>query len=69
MAALKILELSLRLSDIFPKGKVCVKTLLVFSNKVWLKLPKVLRRVRLSLANWEQWKSHVSFCAILNDLS
>ena len=32
--ALRILELSLRLSDIFPKSKICVKALLVFSNKL-----------------------------------
>ena len=32
--ALKILELTLGLSDIFQKSKVYVKTLLVFSNKL-----------------------------------
>ena len=31
IVALTILELQLGLSDIFPKSKVCVKTLLVFS--------------------------------------
>ena len=60
IVALRILELSLGLSDVFPKSKVCVKTLLVFSNKLQLKLPKVLRRVRLSLANWGQWRRKCS---------
>ena len=55
IAALRILELSLGLSYVFLKSKVCVKILLVFSNKMQLKLPKVLRRVRLSLTNWGQW--------------
>ena len=60
IAALRILELSLGLSEVFPKSKVCVKTLLVFSNKLQLKLPKVLRRVRLSLTNWGQWRRKCS---------
>ena len=34
IAAFRMLELSLELSDIFPKSKVCVKMLLVFSNKL-----------------------------------
>ena len=52
MVARRILELSLELSDAFPKSKVCVKALQVFSNKLQLKLPKILRRVRISLTNW-----------------
>ena len=55
-----MLELSFGLSDVFPKSKVCVKTLLVFSNKMQLKLPEVLRRMRLSLTNWEQWRRKCS---------
>ena len=43
------MELSLRLSGIFPKCKVCVKTLL--SNKL---------RVRFSLTNWGQWRRKCS---------
>ena len=57
---LRILELSFGLSDIFPKSKVCVKTLLIFSNILKLKLPNILRRVRLSLTHWEQWKRKCS---------
>ena len=60
IVALRILELSLGLSDVFPKSKVCVKTLLVFSNKLQLKLTKVLSRVRLSLTNWGQWRRKCS---------
>ena len=60
IVALIILELLLGLSDIFPKSKVYVKTLLVFSKKLWLKLPKVRRRVRLSLKNWGQWRRKCS---------
>ena len=56
IAALRILELSVGLSEVFPKSKVCLKTLLVFSNKMQLKLFKLLRRVRLSLPNWGQWR-------------
>ena len=47
------MELSLGISDVFPKSKVCVKTLLALSNKLQLKLPKVLRRVSLSFAIWD----------------
>ena len=36
--ALRVLKLFLGLSEVFPKSKVCVKTLLVFSNKLYLKL-------------------------------
>ena len=43
IVALRIMELSLELSDIFLKSKVCVKTLMVFSNKLQLKLFKELR--------------------------
>ena len=34
VVAFRIAKLSLELSDIFPRCKVCVKTLLVFSNKL-----------------------------------
>ena len=60
IVARRILELPLRLSDVFPKSKICVKTLVVFSNKLQLELPKVLRRVRLSLSNWGQWRRKCS---------
>ena len=60
VVTLRILELSLGLNGVFPKNKVCVKTLLVFSNKLQLKSPKVLRRVRLLLTNWGQWKRKYS---------
>ena len=33
IVVLRVLELSLGLSDIFPKSKICVKMLLVFFNK------------------------------------
>ena len=59
IAALRVLELSLGLRDVFPKSKVYVKTLLVFTNKLQLKLPKVLRRLRLSLANWDSGGENV----------
>ena len=54
------MELSLGLSYVFPKSKICIKTLLVFSNKLQLKLPKVLRTVLLSLTNWGQWRRKCS---------
>ena len=49
VVASRILELPLELSDKFPKRKVFVKMLLIFSNKLWLKLLNVLKRVRLFL--------------------
>ena len=49
IVALRILESSLGLSDIFPKSNVCAKTLIVFSNKLQLQLPKEIKRVHLSL--------------------
>ena len=52
--------MSLGLSDVIPKSKFCVKTLLVFCNKLQLKLPKVLRRVHLSLTNSGQWRRKCS---------
>ena len=55
VVALRILELLLGLSDVFPKFKVCVRTLLVFSNKLQLRLLKVIRRIKFSLTNWGQW--------------
>ena len=48
------MELSLGLSDGFPKSRFFIKTLLVLSNTLQLELPKVLRRVHLS--NWGQWR-------------
>ena len=42
------------------KKQTCIKTLLVFSSKLSLKLPQVLRRVRLSLTNWGQWRRKIS---------
>ena len=59
-----MLELSLGLSNVFPKSKVFVKvfvkTLPVFSSKLQLKLSKVLRRVHLSLKNSGQWRRKCS---------
>ena len=65
IVALTILELQLGLSDIFPKSKVCVKTLLVFSYNLQLKLPKALRRVRLSLTNCRQQRRKCSMEIVL----
>ena len=65
IVALTILELQLGLSDIFPKSKVCVKTLLVFSYNLQLKLPKALRRVRLSLTNCLQQRRKCSMEIVL----
>ena len=65
IVVLRVLELSLGLSDIFSKCKVCIKTLLVFSNKLQLKLPKVLRRVHLSLTIRGQWRRK---CSVFQDL-
>ena len=66
---IRVLELSLKFSDIFPKTKfsdifpktkVYVKTLLIFSNRLQLKLPELLRKVRLPLTNWRQWRRKCS---------
>ena len=48
VAALRILDLSVGLSDVFPK------------SKLQLKLPKVLSRMHLSLTNWGQWRRNFS---------
>ena len=64
--ALRVLVLSRALDDVFPKSKVCVKTLMVLSNKQPLNLPKVLRRKRLSLIKWGEWrkKSFVDYASL-----
>ena len=47
-----VLAFSSVLNEVFPKSKVCVKTVFEFSNNLWSVLSTVLKRVRLSLTNW-----------------